>query len=63
MKAPWFEYVRPDTVDAALAALRDSAGDGRILAGGQSLLPILNFRLAHPSILIDIGGIIEIREI
>jgi aerobic carbon-monoxide dehydrogenase medium subunit len=63
MKAPAFEYTRPSTLDAALAALRESESDGHILAGGQSLLPILNFRLAHPAILIDIGGLDPLREI
>ncbi len=55
--------MRPASMDVALATLRDNTGVGRILAGGQSLLPILNFRLAHPSILIDIGGLNQLREI
>ena len=54
MKPPPFDYVRADSVDAAIAALRRSDGDAKLLAGGQSLVPMLNFRLLRPSLLVDI---------
>ena len=57
MKPPPFDYVRADSVDAAIAALCRSDGDAKLLAGGQSLVPMLNFRLLRPSLLIDINGI------
>ncbi len=63
MKAPSFDYVAPATVTAALDALRAGAGDARILAGGQSLTPLLNLRLAAPGCLIDIGRIDALRRI
>lgn len=57
MKPPAFDYVRPATVDEALA-LRDRHGDDAVfLAGGQSLMPSMNFRLAAPGIVIDLNGI------
>jgi carbon-monoxide dehydrogenase medium subunit len=57
MKAPAFQYCRPDTLDAACAILADGAGDARILAGGQSMMAALNLRLSTPSLLIDINRI------
>ena len=62
MKAASFDYVAPSTIAAALDALAGSE-DGRVLAGGQSLTPMLNLRLAMPSLLVDIGGIAELRRI
>lgn len=57
MKPPPFDYVVADSIEAALAAL-DAAGiDAKIIAGGQSLMPMLNFRLLKPSVLIDINRI------
>ncbi|HEY5658722.1 MAG TPA: xanthine dehydrogenase family protein subunit M [Myxococcota bacterium] len=55
MKPPAFEYLRPESVDEALAQLASRGGDAKILAGGQSLVPMLNFRLLTPSALVDIG--------
>jgi CO/xanthine dehydrogenase FAD-binding subunit len=46
MKAPAFEYHRPATVEEALAVLAEVGHDGKVLAGGQSLVPLLNMRLA-----------------
>ncbi len=63
MKPPPFDYVRVDSVDAAIAALRRSDGDARLLAGGQSLVPMLNFRLLRPSLLVDINGIAGLSDI
>lgn len=57
MKAPAFDYVRATTVAEACALLAEHGPDARILAGGQSLLPAMNLRLASPSVLIDIGRI------
>lgn len=60
MKPPKFAYLRATTLDEALSALEDAGGDGKIIAGGQSLVPMLNFRLLNPSVLIDINGIEEL---
>jgi carbon-monoxide dehydrogenase medium subunit len=60
MKPPKFEYLRATTLDEALSALEAAEGDGKIIAGGQSLVPMLNFRLLSPSVLIDINGIEEL---
>ena len=57
MKAPDFAYDRPETVEAALDALAAGGGDARLLAGGQSLMPMMNFRLAAPGMLIDINRV------
>lgn len=58
-----FDYVRPSSVDEAVAALGQAGEDAKILAGGQSLIPVLRLRLAAPSVLIDLGGIPELRRI
>src|SRR3546814_587112 len=58
MKPAPFEYHAPKTVEDALALLAAHAeDDGRILAGGQSLVPTMAFRLARPAHLIDINGV------
>ena len=57
MKPPRFDYRAPESLDEALDLLADSGPDARILAGGQSLVPVLNFRLARPGLLIDINRI------
>jgi carbon-monoxide dehydrogenase medium subunit len=58
-----FDYVKPSSVADAITALRDGGDDAKILAGGQSLIPVLRLRLATPSVLIDLGGIPELRGI
>ena len=59
MKPTAFEYHAPTTVNEALALLAEHApNDGRILAGGQSLVPTMAFRLARPTHLIDINQIV-----
>lgn len=58
-----FEYHRPNTVDDALELLGRWGGDGKILAGGHSLVPMMKLRLAEPEHLIDITGIAELRGI
>jgi CO/xanthine dehydrogenase FAD-binding subunit len=50
-----FEYAAPDTLDEALALLARHAGEARALAGGQSLIPVLNYRLARPRIIVDLN--------
>jgi carbon-monoxide dehydrogenase medium subunit len=57
MKPPKFDYHAPHTVDEALALLVRYGGDAKPLAGGQSLVPLLNFRLARPAALIDLNRI------
>ncbi|GAA4708338.1 xanthine dehydrogenase family protein subunit M [Pseudonocardia yuanmonensis] len=58
-----FDYVRPSSVEEAVSALQQGGDDAKILAGGQSLLPVLRLRLAAPSVVIDLGGIAELRQI
>jgi 2-furoyl-CoA dehydrogenase FAD binding subunit len=55
MKPRPFDYVRPDTVDEVLTLLAEYGDDARILAGGQSLIPMLNLRLIDANVLIDIS--------
>ncbi len=65
MKPPPFEYVAPRTLDEALDVLAERGFDAKILAGGQSLVPILNFRLAAPAVLVDVNripGLDSVRE-
>ncbi|MCB1461233.1 MAG: xanthine dehydrogenase family protein subunit M [Nitratireductor sp.] len=64
MKPSPFEYLRPDTLEAALRALSDHKDrDAKVLAGGQSLVPMMNFRVAAPEVLIDLNGIGELSGI
>jgi len=57
MKPPVFDYMVATDCDTAVAALARAGGEAKILAGGQSLMPMLNFRLLRPSILVDINRI------
>ena len=57
MKPAAFEYVVANSVEQAIAALAQAGGEAKILAGGQSLVPMLNFRLLRPAILVDINRI------
>jgi carbon-monoxide dehydrogenase medium subunit len=64
MKPAPFQYHAPKTVDEAVAVLAEVApADGRVLAGGQSLVPTMAFRLARPAHLVDINGIAELDRI
>jgi 2-furoyl-CoA dehydrogenase FAD binding subunit len=63
MKPRPFDYARPDTVEEVLALLAEYGDDARILAGGQSLIPMLNLRLIEPAVLIDISRIAALSEI
>ena len=58
-----FDYVKPASVADAVAALQQGGEDAKIIAGGQSLLPVLRLRLAAPSLLVDLAGIPELRGI
>lgn len=55
MKPAAFDYLRPESPEEALAALAEAGEEARLLAGGQSLMAMLNMRLVQPSLLIDIG--------
>lgn len=63
MKPPPFEYFVPDTVEEALAHLAEHGYDAKALAGGQSLIPMMNFRLAQPEVLIDLNKITSLSFI
>lgn len=63
MKAPDFDYLRPSTLSDALALLASADGDAMPLAGGQSLMPMMNFRVASPSALVDLADLAELRGI
>ncbi len=57
MKPPPFRYRTPRSLPEALDLLRESPGEARVLAGGQSLVPLLNLRLAYPEVLVDLNGV------
>src|SRR5689334_18220170 len=59
MKPAPFEYIRPRTLDEALSVLAEHGSDARPLAGGQSLIPAMNFRLSTPSVHDDLNGLDE----
>jgi carbon-monoxide dehydrogenase medium subunit len=64
MKPAPFQYHAPTTIEEAVATLSEVAGDdGRVLAGGQSLVPIMAFRLARPAHLVDINGVEALRRL
>ena len=63
MKPARFEYHSPSSLDEAVALLAAGGSDSRVLAGGQSLIPMMNFRIAAPSALIDLNGISELAYI
>jgi aerobic carbon-monoxide dehydrogenase medium subunit len=58
-----FDYLRPGTLDEAVRALGDAGDDAKVIAGGQSLLPLLRLRLANPELLVDVGGLDELRGV
>jgi carbon-monoxide dehydrogenase medium subunit len=63
MKPAPFDYVAPTTIDEACAALADAGGGATVLAGGQTLLPLLNLRMSQPFILVDINNIADLQGI
>jgi len=58
-----FDYARPGSLDEAIRALASGGDDTKVIAGGQSLLPLLRMRLAYPDKLIDLGGLSELRGV
>jgi 2-furoyl-CoA dehydrogenase FAD binding subunit len=63
MKPSAFDYIRADTLDEALSVLADSDLEAKVLAGGQSLLPMLNMRLAQPKALVDINRLTALARL
>ncbi|WP_343315482.1 FAD binding domain-containing protein [Brucella sp. BE17] len=63
MKPAQFDYLRPDALSEALDALQKEQSNARVIAGGQSLVPMLNMRLARPVLLVDIMAIEPLRRI
>jgi carbon-monoxide dehydrogenase medium subunit len=58
-----FDYVKPSSIEEAVQAYAAAGEDAKILAGGQSLLPILRLRLAYPELVVDLGGIAELTGV
>lgn len=58
-----FEYVAPTTLDEALSALAQAGDEGKALAGGQSLMPLLRLRLAYPELVVDLNRVAELRGV
>ncbi|MFD1705356.1 FAD binding domain-containing protein [Siminovitchia sediminis] len=58
-----FDYVRAESVDHAIQLLQESDGEGKLIAGGHSLLPLMKFRLTEPGTLIDISRISELKSV
>jgi aerobic carbon-monoxide dehydrogenase medium subunit len=58
-----FDYVKPATADEAVRALQEGGEDAKVIAGGQSLLPLLRLRLAYPDLLVDVGGLDDLRGV
>lgn len=63
MKPPAFEYIAPSTVDEAVKLLASSAGNAKVISGGQSLMPMLAFRLAAPDLLVDLKRLDGLNQI
>src|SRR5258708_38546471 len=58
-----FEFFKPSSVNEAVSALENGGEDAKVIAGGQSLLPLLRLRLANPDLAVDVGGIGELSGI
>jgi len=58
-----FDYTRPTSLGEATAALASGGEDAKVIAGGQSLLPLLRLRFSYPSVLVDVGGLDELRGV
>ncbi len=63
MKPPKFQYCAPNSLDEATALLHQHAVDAKVLAGGQSLMPLLNMRLVRPQVVIDVNRVSELQYI
>ena len=60
MKPPPFDYIAATSLEEALTALAEGGDEAKVLAGGQSLIPLMSMRLAHPELLIDVNGVEEL---
>lgn len=60
MKPPPFLYERPETLEEALALLEEHGDDAKVLAGGQSLVPLLNMRIVRPAVVVDINRVVDL---
>jgi len=58
-----FDYLRPGSLDEAVHVLSNAGDDAKVIAGGQSLMPLLRLRLAQPELLVDVGGLDELRGV
>lgn len=58
-----FDYLRPATVEDAVAALAEAGEEAKVLAGGHSLMPVLRLRLASPTLLVDLAGLAQLRGV
>jgi aerobic carbon-monoxide dehydrogenase medium subunit len=58
-----FDYVRADSADAAVSALAEHGDEAKVLAGGQSLLPLMKLRLAVPSVIVDVSGVADLAYV
>src|SRR4051812_14957057 len=58
-----FDYVRPSSIAEAVSAIGAAGEDGKILAGGQSLIPVLRLRMSYPTTVVDVGRIPELRGV
>ena len=58
-----FDYVRPTSIEEAVSALAEGGEDAKVIAGGQSLLPLLRLRLAYPDLLVDVGALDDLRGV
>jgi CO/xanthine dehydrogenase FAD-binding subunit len=63
MKPAAFDYVAPGSLEAAVRALVSASGEGKVMAGGQSLMPLLNFRMTRPTIIVDLLRIPHLASI
>lgn len=63
MKPVPFDYVAPTTIDEACAVLADAGGGATVMAGGQTLMPLLNLRMSQPFIIVDINNIAELKSV
>lgn len=63
MKPPPFDYVAVHSLEEALSALAEGGDEAKILAGGQSLIPLMSLRLAHPALLVDVNKVDELTSV
>jgi CO/xanthine dehydrogenase FAD-binding subunit len=63
MKPPCFKFAGPDTLDGVLAAMAEHGDEARVLAGGQSLVPLMNLRMLRPAVLVSINNCVELDAI